>query len=139
MSLAFTFPAGKLVSKEVDKAGNENLDLTPPNYKRWKFVLGTLELEAIGVANRVITLTLYDSDSNLVCFYPSSPDITAGQTRRLNVTTSLNWSQTAIMGVWNYHIGIGEMILDPGWFLRISTLNGLAGDTLTGQMVFLEL
>ena len=138
MSLGFLFPGGKLVSKEVNKAGNQDLDLEPPAYKRWKFVVGTLQLVASGVANRTITLNLYDSNSDLVCYYPSSPDITNGQTRRLNITTALNWTQTAIMGVWDYHIGIGDMILDSGWFLRVSTLNGLAGDTLTGQMVFLE-
>ena len=108
----------------MNKAGNADLDLEPPAYKRWRFVLGTLELAAVGAANRAITLKLYNQDSDLVCFYPSSPDITAGQTRRLNITSALNWTQTAIMGVWDYHIGIGEMILDSGWFLRIATLNG---------------
>jgi len=134
--MTLTYPGGTLISEEVSGAGNVNIDLSPGSRKRWEFILGRVQLEAVGVATRTIRIRLYDASANLLVEYPSSPDITDGQTRSLNLTTNVNIPTSA--GVWDYHEGIGQLILDSGMYLRISVANGLAGDTITGYILFRE-
>jgi hypothetical protein len=134
--MALTYPGGTLVKEEISGAGNTNIDLSPGSRKRWDFILGRIQLEAVGAATRTIRLRVYDESDNLLVEYPSSPDITDGQTRTLNLTKNVDIPTSA--GVWDYHEGIGELLLDSGMYLRISAANGLAADTITGYILFRE-
>jgi hypothetical protein len=126
---------GTLVFEEISGAGNTNIDLSPGSV-RWNFVLGRVQLEAVGVATRTIRLRVYDESDNFLVEYPSSPDITNGQTRSLNLTTNVTIPTSA--GVWDWHEGIGELVLEGGMYLRISAANGLAADTISGYILFRE-
>lgn len=135
-----TYPGGTLVQEEISGAGDDDIDLSPGAGKRWDFVLGRVQLEAAAEAGtRVIRLQVYDSSNNLLVEYPSSPDITVvdvSLTRTLNLSKNVDIPTSA--GVWDYHEGIGELLLQDGMYLRITIANGLAADTVSGYILFRE-
>lgn len=137
-SLQFIFFGGKLVTKTiVATAGNVVTNLSPPDGRRWIVLFGRLTIVCdANAANRQFALALTDG-TNVLFNYPSSPVMTANETKSLGlISDHTTWGTFTEKD--KAILGIGKVVIEKDDQLRITIDNGLAGDSYSGFVRVLE-
>jgi len=139
MSLALTFPGGKLLTITVAAtAGNVVTNKTPGTRKRWVLLYGRITVVCDGNASdRRMDFLLTDGTNILDGGVRNNTAWTAGQTR----SASFNrWGGTGIDQSTNDHARyVWSGIIEGADQLRLSLNGGLAGDSYSGYIRVLEL
>ena len=145
MSLALTYPGGKLLSVTIAAtAGNVTTNKTPGSGKRWKLLSGTITLVADGnAANRRIQLFVTDGTDVIGYLGQSDADITATQTSTIDIqpfSTPVNWDLGRVGVTLRSALVIsGDQFLEGADQFRVSIAAGLAGDSYSGTLRVMEL
>jgi hypothetical protein len=142
LSVAFTFPAGKLRHVAiVATAGNVAAGKTPTASKRWLVIGGYIRLVNDGtVANRYITLEVLNVAAKARAI-GNSPAITAGQTRDLDFGEG-KVTENASLGDSAYgqnYLGHDPILVDGTDVFNVRVAGGVAGDSYTGIVTVLEM
>lgn len=119
-------------------AGNANMDFVVPAQKQYRLCYGhvTLTTDAT-VANRRLVLGIYDDAGTpaLVFDTHAGAVVAASQTAAHHELMQGIYRETAFVGN-ALQVPIGkDVILLPGWTLRVSIDAGVVGDSFTGKFL----
>lgn len=114
-------------------AGNTNVDFVAPSGKQYIVQYGEVIVTANGtVANRTVRVGVYDDAGTPAEFYDvhSGLAVTAGQTIHHQLMPGTYRETAAIDNSVQLPMG-AKLIVLPGWRLRVSLVNGVAGDNIS--------
>ena len=139
-------PGGKRVQYTITAtAGNVVTNISPATGKRWLGLRGILTLTTDAtVANRTIVLQITDG-TNLIECVGYSAVIAASLVGSLSFgeVVHAGGKAAAIAGIFtdniNSYLGIRPILIEGADQLRITIINGKAGDSYSGYLVVLEL
>lgn len=122
-------------------AGNANMEFLVPAQKQYKLLYGAVRLTTDAtVANRRVLLGVFDDAGTpaLVFDVHSGAVVVASQTDVHHGFMQGIYRETAFIDN-ALQVPIGrELILLPGWLLRVWIQNGVAGDSYTGKFMIDE-
>ncbi len=146
MSLSLTFPGGQLKTVAIGAtAGNSDIDFSPGSLKRWRVLYGAISLTTDGtVANRTFRVKVYPEFTYTFNVGTSSENIPASTTGSLTFgglfsANNRNFTNGGFSGYPAFFaLDPESMILEGSDVLRISIINGVAGDSFSGFIRVLE-
>lgn len=122
-------------------AGNANMDFVVPANKMYRVCYGQIRLTTDAtVADRRVVLGIYDDTGTpaLVFDTHAGAVVAASQTAAHHEFLQGVYRETAFVG-GALQVPIGhDVVLLPGWTLRISIDAGVAGDSFVGGFMVVE-
>lgn len=117
-------------------AGNANMDFVVPANKMYRVCYGQALLTTDAtVANRRVVLSILDGAAATVFDTHAGAVVAASQTNAHHEFLQGIYRETAFAGN-ALQVPIGhDVVLLPGWTLRVSVDAGVAGDSFTGSFV----
>lgn len=117
-------------------AGNVDMDFVVPAQKQYRICYGQAILTTDAtVANRRVVLAILDGDGATVFDTHAGAVVAASQTDAHHEFLQGIYRETSFVG-GALQVPIGhDVILLPGWTLRVSIDAGVAGDSFTGSFV----